>query len=431
MFRLWTLLVGLPLCAAVAREAGPAALAPDVGAAAAPATGSGLSSTTLSGVLQWRGLPPLRWSIETAAGATPSTRVAGKARITADGLSASADVAVDASTGEVAWRDGTLRLELGRWIPWLLDAVRLSPLPAGVTVTGELTGTTAGAWTARGLSGQADLQVRGDLERITPPLRVDGITLSLALPNLRDLGDSPLQLARFSRARVGDLIAQNAEIRFRVRGLRDVRVEGAEVDLLGGRVRVDPFPIRIEPEGLAPVAATVSLERIALEEVIRLLPNAVTAATGSVSGAVAVEWSRERSLTIGRGALNLSRHEPSQMRLAPQPGFLTSQLPQRLTLLSPSFGPIARWFSPPNPAYAAVEAIELGRVPLIVESLEVTTRPEADADGRTARLQVRARPATPGAVGEVSFEINLFGPLNQVLKLGLDERVRLPGTARP
>jgi hypothetical protein len=34
----------------------------------------------------------------------------------------------------------------------------------------------------------------------------------------------------------------------------------------------------------------------------------------------------------------------------------------------------------------------------------------------------------PGPVGEVSFEVNLSGPLNQVLKLGLDERVQMPST---
>lgn len=418
MLRLWMLLAGLALAAGTANA--------DVDAAA-----DASAPTRLSGVLQWRGLPPLAWSIETAEGPVLSTRVTGRARVSADGLSGEASVAVDAATGEVTWRDGTLRLDLGQWVPRFLDAARLAPLPAGMIVGGELTASTAGSWSARGVEGRADLAVSATLQRATPPLRVEGITLTVTLPNLRDPSDSPLQRASFSTARVGDITATNADIRFRIRGFREAQIEGARVDLLGGQVRVEPFALRIAPAGLEPVVTTMLLDQIALGAVIGLLPESVSAATGSVSGAVGVQWSREQSLTIGRGSLTLSRGESSQMRLAPQPGFLTSQLPRRLTLLPAWLGPISGWFSPPNPAYAAVEAIELGRAPLVIESLEVMTHPEADAAGRTARLRVRARPANPGAVGEVSFEINLFGPLNQVLKLGLDERVRLPGTGRP
>jgi hypothetical protein len=428
MFRLWTLLVGLPLCAAAARDAGPAADAPAAGAAAIPAGGSTSSATTLSGVLQWRGLPPLQWSIETTATPALARRVEGKVRVAADGLSGAADIVIDVPSGEIAWKEGQLQIELARWIPSLLTAAQMPPLPTGVTLEGALTAKTAGAWTARGLTGQADVQVRGSLERVTPALRVDGIVLALTLPNLSDLGDSPAQTARFARAKIGEVVAENAEIRFRIRSLQAVDIDGAELSLLGGRVRAEPFPLRIESAGLEPVLATLTLENLALAEAIKLLPQAVTAATGTIAGSVDVQWSREQSLTIGRGILELRPGRRAEMRLAPQPGFLTSQLPERLALLPPSFGPIARWFSPLNPAYAAVEAIELGRESLVIESLQVLTHPEADAAGRTARLQVRARPAIPGPVGEVSFEVNLSGPLNQVLKLGLDERVQMPST---
>ena len=428
MFRLWTLLVGLPLCAAAARDAGPAADAPAAGAAAIPAGGSASSASTLSGVLQWRGLPPLQWSIETTAPPALARRVEGKVRVAADGLSGAADIVIDVPSGEIAWKEGQLQIELARWIPSLLTAAQMPPLPTGVTLEGALTAKTAGAWTARGLTGQADVQVRGSLERVTPALRVDGIVLALTFPNLSDLGDSPAQTARFAQAKIGELVAENAEIRFRIRSPQAVDIDGAEISLLGGRVRAEPFTIRIASAGLEPVLATLTLENLALAEAIKLLPQAVTAATGTIVGSVDVQWSREQSLTIGRGILELRPGRRAEMRLAPQPGFLTSQLSERLALLPPSFGPIARWFSPLNPAYAAVEAIELGRESLVIESLQVLTHREADAAGRTARLQVRARPVIPGPVGEVSFEVNLSGPLNQVLKLGLDERVQMPST---
>ena len=428
MFRFWTLLVGLTLCAARAGDAGPTVHAPAVAAAALPVPQPIPSASTLSGVQQWRGLPPVRWSIETTATTALAKRVEGRIHVTADGLSGTADILLDLPSGEIAWKQGQLKIELAQWIPSLLSAARMPPLPNGVTLAGTLTAKTTGAWTARGLTGQADVHVSANLERSTPALRLDGITLALNLPNLGDLGDSPTQYAHVVRAETGAVVAENVAIRFRVRGPRTVDIEGAELSLLGGRVRVNPFTVKIDSSGLAPVAATVTLEDLALAEVIKLLPQAVTTATGTIAGSVDVAWSREQSLTIGRGTLQLQPGQSAEMRLAPQPGFLTSQLPRRLALLPPSFGPMTRWFSPLNPAYDAVEAIELGRESLIIETLQVFTHPEADSAGRTARLQVRARPVIPGPVGEVSFEVNLCGPLNQVLKLGLDERVQLPST---
>ncbi len=386
------------------------------------------SATVLSGVLQWRGLPPLRWTIETRAGGPLSTRIEGSAHVVAEGLEGTAQVIFDAASGESVWREGALRVDLARWVPSLLTAARLAPLPPGVAVTGSLTATTAGGWTRDGLTGRADLQIRGSLERTAPPLRVDGIALSVTLPDLQNLAASPQQHARFDRAKVGDVVAEQGEIRFRMRSLQEVAIEGADLQLLGGRVALAPFSARIEPDGLAPLETTVTLEGLALAEAIKLLPQAVTAATGLIAGSVDVQWSRAESVTIGRGLLELQPGRHAEMRLAPQPGFLTGQLPERLALLPPSFGPLARWFSPRNPAYTAVEAIELGRENLVIESLQILTRPEADASGRTARLLVRARPSVPGAVGEVGFEVNLSGPLNQVLKLGLDQRVQLPAT---
>lgn len=433
MLRPWTLLAGLLLGAITVLGAGSPAPAlgsspgntrttstPDASPSPDP------SANALSGVLQWRGLPPVRWTIETHSGSPLSSRVEGTAHVAAEGLEGTAHVIFDASSGESVWRDGSLRIDLARWVPPLLIAARLAPLPPGVAVTGSLTATTAGAWTRDGLTGRADLQVRGTLERATPPLRVDGIALSLTLPDLQDLAASPRQHARFDRAKIGDVVAENGEIRFRVRSLQEVSVEGADLRLLGGRVAVAPFSARIEPDGLAPLATTVTMESLALAEAIKLLPQAVTAATGLIAGSVDVQWSKAESVTIGRGLLELQPGRRAEMRLAPQPGFLTGQLPERLALLPPSFGPLARWFTPRNPAYAAVEAIELGRENLVIESLQILTRPEADDAGRTARLLVRARPAVPSAVGEVAFEVNLSGPLNQVLKLGLDERVQLP-----
>jgi hypothetical protein len=101
-------------------------------------------------------------------------------------------------------------------------------------------------------------------------------------------------------------------------------------------------------------------------------------------------------------------------------------MPERFALLPAWFGPFSRWFSPVNPGFADLVAIELGRTALQVESLDVRLTPEGDDRGRSARVLVKARPEVAGtSVGSVSFEIDVNGPLAYVLRLGAENGATL------
>ena len=114
------------------------------------------------------------------------------------------------------------------------------------------------------------------------------------------------------------------------------------------------------------------------------------------------------------------------MRLTATPGFLTQRLPARISLLPSWTGALGRWLAPVNPAYHDMQEIEMGRANLRVETLRIDLTPEGDEQGRTAQVYVSARPEQAGGtVKEVTFQVNVSGPLAAVLRLGMNQNMSL------
>jgi hypothetical protein len=73
-----------------------------------------------------------------------------------------------------------------------------------------------------------------------------------------------------------------------------------------------------------------------------------------------------------------------------------------------------------------LQRIELGQVPLAVESLDFQLYPDGAGGSRSAQVRVVARTTEAGDVVEkVTFTVNVSGPLDQVLRLGMDERAKI------
>lgn len=216
----------------------------------------------------------------------------------------------------------------------------------------------------------------------------------------------------------------NGKLRVRILDSTTLRVAGAEVTAFDGSVSLEPFDVTRAGDTLAPVSADVVLTDASLAALAVLLPEAVTSAAGRLSGRLRLRWSSADGLAPQRGSLSLSPTAEASFRLQPQPGLLTRQVPEHFQLLPAWMGPLARWIAADNPAYPVLRDVEQGTLPLKVDRFEVQFLPD-DPLGRTARVNISARPATPGPVDKVTFEINLSGPLEQVIRLGLDERVKV------
>jgi hypothetical protein len=67
----------------------------------------------------------------------------------------------------------------------------------------------------------------------------------------------------------------------------------------------------------------------------------------------------------------------------------------------------------------------MGETTLQIESLDIGLRPEGDPNGRTARVVLTAKPEKRKEVESVRFEINVKGPLTDVLRFGIEHNLSL------
>ena len=211
-------------------------------------------------------------------------------------------------------------------------------------------------------------------------------------------------------------------MKFGITAGRVLELAFAELDVLGGKARIKPMDI---PFNATEAVAGAEIEGLALAELAKLMPNAVSGARGKLSGQVQVVWDVKTGVRINDGGLAIVRSDDAVLSLAPAPGFLTGNMPVRFAFLPAWLGPLARWTAPENPAYAPLQAIEMGRVGLRIETLEVKFNPETAGGDRTAKVRLVAQPVGSALVDKITIEVNLAGALARVLELGMDERVKL------
>ncbi len=390
------------------------------GALASLAAGSppAVFSGAVAGVLTPTDLPAVRWRLEGGTGADDRGNLVLAAE--ADGLSANVTVSLDARTGEGTWemRDGSL--DLAVWLPALAGRFNLGALKT-VSVTGRL--RLAGRGTVRG--GRPDGEITatlrdGTLSESGSGLTVDGLTADLHLTGLVPPLAPGAQTVTFTQARIGGLTLGNGNLTVALPAADTVRVMVAGVDVLGGRVELEPFPL-ILPVTVADVRAR--FRRIDLAAIEPLLPTGgITGAQGRLGGLVALHWSAADGFGVGDVRFDVGRGdaEPT-FRLAPVPGLLTSKVPEKIALLP-------GWLAAPaeNPVYVSMREIELGRTTLRVDALRLRLNPAGDTQNRTVQIDLQATPVGPSTVGRVNFDLGVAGPLDELLKFILNKKLSVP-----
>ena len=366
--------------------------------------------------LEFPGAPKLHWKVALRTG-TAGQRVAD---LTVEGpgarlaVKAQLDVAAN-GTWELAAADIGLPEFVAAFAP------TLAPSLAGVTFTGHLVLTGAGVVEHGDWRGRVHFELRdGAVRDDANGWAVGGLTLRGDLGQLPGLAsDGPVFLA-FREAKGAGVAARDGEIEFQFDAAQSVSVRRATCVLLDGRVALAPFTVNpAQPE----IRTTVEFTDLELTRIANLLPPVLTDAQGRVSGRMAMTWTPAGGWQPGQGRLQIKSGEWASLKLSPQAGFLTSHVPKQLALLPSWLGPLARAFSPVNPAYETLRAIEMGETRLEVHTLEVGLQPEGDPNGRTARVVVIGRPATGEVVESVRFEINVVGPLADVVRMGWEGRI--------
>jgi hypothetical protein len=371
-----------------------------------------------------RAMPELAWKvgIETAPGGMRHV----DAKLIANGIDLHATAEIQAATGEGTWEIAKTNLDAAAWIA--LAAARLQPEKHALTGMGKI--TVSGHGTLKGgdfagviLFSWSDGSLRNSVEGWS----FEGIALngSVAVGTASGSADGtslPWDLAvrTITTTRFG---ARNLKVAARLNENKSVSIDFARVELAGGEVNIDPATIAFSP---LVVDLKLHIDRIGLQDLVALVPTSLADAQGRIDGFVRLGWSNAAGLQIGEGWFALREDEVATLRLVAAPGFLTGGVPEHVALLPKWTGSIGGWFAPVNPVYGEVHDIELGRTPLEVSSFNLLLTPKGDSRGRTARLQVSGRPDKAGSgVKLVQFEVNVQGPLTELVRVGMGGQVTL------
>jgi hypothetical protein len=330
---------------------------------------------------------------------------------------------VDLMTGEGRWRIEEGKVDAAIWLATWVS--RLGPALSDMVAQGALTVTGEGTFNQGQVIGQLKVEWReGALRHTTQGWALEGIVLrgefAVDLSQSRLVSTAPFELTigTIKHPRFG---ARNLSIEAELTERCTLALMAAHVEVAGGEMVVDPCETPLAP---LKVDATLRISRVGLQDIVLLVPAAGLAdARGRIGGEVQVKWNNTQGFQFGVGRLAISDEEPAIVRLSSSLGLLTGHVPQYIGLLPPWMGAPARWFRPENPAFDDLKSIELGKAELRLKTLNLKLTPEGDDLGRSAFVQIVAQPAQPGgSVKEVTFDVNVSGPLNEVLKLGLTQK---------
>jgi hypothetical protein len=76
-----------------------------------------------------------------------------------------------------------------------------------------------------------------------------------------------------------------------------------------------------------------------------------------------------------------------------------------------------------NPSYAVLKKVESGLLKLKVSELRLDIRPPNAPENRSAQLHVAGEPVDPQVKAPVILDLNVNGPLEKLINLGLDSRI--------
>lgn len=380
----------------------------------------------LTGKLKWAAVPELEaveWNVHLQK--TDAHHRRGEITLTAAEAAIRVEVVVDDTTENGEWRILDAELDAAHWFAVL--APRFSIRDSSLAAEGRIRLEGGGALRDGIPSGVLRLTwTNGVVKSPVKGWSLDGVSFSgeFAMDVAQAIGKSTspaeLRIQTITTPRFG---ARNFHAEALLNGDGTASLQNASVEIAGGEMRIEPCTATLSPFS---ISGNVRIAHIGLQDVVGLVQAGLADARGRVSGVVQLSWTKENGWDVGAGHLSLDADEPTIVRLAPSQGLVTSHMPERIQWLPAWTGKLGYWLGLRHSAYRDMQNIELGKMNLKVRSLNLRLTPEGDGRNRTASIEVTASPETPGtSVDEVSFEINVFGPLAAVFKSGINRSISL------
>jgi hypothetical protein len=353
-------------------------------------------------LVQANGLPEQSLNLDFNLKQVDAARWNGQVKLDGPGFVASATGHYDVtrSAGDFAVSD--VALDLKRWQGFVTRLISLPDLTKGWEFEGQVSGWVTGRFTADTLVAQGEVRVREG--RVNDPGRkisAQGLELDLTVTDFAKLQARPGVL-RITELTTGALPLRNLRAEFALVGPERVEFSTLTLSALGGTLAAEPFAVN---PGRDELDAVLLVDNVSVAEVLALTKDLPATATGKVDGRFPIHLDAD-GLQLGTGWLALKPGVNAEIAFNAK-GLLTAGA------------------SPNSARYSVLQKVESGLLKLGISEMRLDIRPPDAPAGRSATLHIKGAPLDPEVKAPVILDLNVNGPLEKLINLGLDSRLRV------
>jgi hypothetical protein len=343
-------------------------------------------------------LPPQELAVKVAARQTAEKTWAGSVQVDGPGLALEAEGSYDVGKDDFAFKVPAVALDLKVWQQFVR---RMVVIPGGAwEIEGKVTGSAEGRLAGKQLTTGGTLRVReGRASNSAMSVSSEGIEVDLEFTDFAKVLTKPGTL-KIAEVRTGKLVLRDLNYVFAFDGTEKIVITKASFKALGGTVEAEPF--KYFPD-LRELDAVVLVDGINIEEVMALTQDLPAKATGRLNGRFPLHID-DNGLRLGTGWLQLKAGVYAEIQFSTS-GLLTSGV------------------SPNSPQYAILKKVESGLLKLKISEMRLDIRPPNAPPGRSAQLHLAGEPVDPDVKAPVILDLNVNGPLEKLINLGLDSRL--------
>jgi hypothetical protein len=340
--------------------------------------------------------------VEFAAKQAGGSRWTGNVSATAPGFATKIDGSFDAATNAGQFRATETTLDLERWQGFIR---RMVVLPGGHwEIGGQLHGNAIGRYVdgQLTLAGTVELQ-EGHFAFPERSVTARGVSAKFTFSDLDRFISEPGEV-HVAALSAGEIKATNLELQLAFDTTERIAVQRARLEAFGGRIAAEPFtffPQRSELE------AVLLADGLVVEQLLALAQDVPAQATGLVDGRVPLRIDGS-GIRLGTGWLELKPGAYAEVSFKAE-GLLT------------------RGAAPNSAQFAVLKKIEAGLLRLKLSALRLDIRPPKAPAGRSAIIHLAGEPVDREVKAPVTLDLNVNGPIESLLNLGLNNRVSFGG----
>jgi hypothetical protein len=341
-------------------------------------------------------------TVKFAAQLGADDRWAGHVEADGPGLMAKVEAEFAPATARLDFRLTQAQVDLARWQGFIQAVV---VLPGGRwDLAGQLSATARGSYAGDQLAAQGTVALRdGRFHWPEREVTAEGVTADFTFTDFARILSEPGRVT-MRELRAGQITAREVDLGLAFEGFEKLSITHATLQAFGGRLAAEPFrffPLNHEVE------FTVVADGIIVEQVMALAKDVPAKARGVVDGRLPIRVDAG-GLRLGTGWLELKRGTYAEVQLD-------------------AAGLLTRGVAPSNPSYPTLKKVESGLLRLQLTELRLDIRPPNQPAGRSATIKIAGEPVDKEVKAPVNLSLNVNGPIEQLLNLGLDRRINFGG----